>query len=95
MIPSAFMLGGTVWSVEVVDGLSELGCCERDTATIRLKRGLSEQIAASTFFHELTHAILYHLGKTQHDEAEVDAWAHLLHQFAVTAEAPKPKKGRK
>ena len=67
-------------------GLSELGKCDRDHATIFLRVGLPSQVAASTFFHELMHAVLFTTGLTDHSEKEVDLWGALLHQFMTSVE---------
>lgn len=85
-LPSSFMLGGTTWKVVHVDSLSELGHCDRDKATIRIKSGLDPQIEEATFCHELQHAFLFMTGATDHSEKEVDLMGHLLHQFLVTVE---------
>lgn len=84
MVPKAFNLCGTKWRVVEVEGLAELGHCERDKATIRLRSGMDPQIRQSTFCHELIHAMWFMLGKTEHDEREVDAMGHLLHQYLAT-----------
>lgn len=80
-IPKTFMLAGTRWTVEFSDAISEMGHCNAETATIRIRSSLSDQVKAATFCHELGHAIRYTLGKDEHDEVEVDAQGNLLHQF--------------
>lgn len=80
-IPKTFLLAGIRWTVEESDAISEMGHCAAETAVIRIRRGLSEQVKAATFCHELQHAIRYTLGKDDHDEVEVDAQGNLLHQF--------------
>lgn len=80
-IPSSFTLAGIVWTVEESEAISEMGHCNAETATIRIRSGLSSQVKAATFCHELQHAIRYTLGKDEHDEVEVDAQGNLLHQF--------------
>lgn len=80
-IPKSFTLAGIRWTVEESDAISEMGHCAAETATIRLRRGLSAQVKAATFCHELQHAIRYTLGKDEHDETEVDSQGNLLHQF--------------
>ena len=56
-VPSEFMLAGIKWRVEDINHLANLGECERDTATIKLRAGLSPQIRAQTFYHELMRAV--------------------------------------
>lgn len=80
-IPKTFILAGIRWTVEECDAISEMGHCNCETATIRIRKGLVEQVKAATFCHELQHAIRYTLGKDEHDEVEVDAQGNLLHQF--------------
>ena len=84
-IPKTFQLAGTKWQVQLVDGLSDLGLCDADSAVIRIKSGLSPQIEQSTFCHELVHAVLYTTGLREHSEREVDAFGQLLHQYLTTA----------
>lgn len=80
-IPKAFTLAGLRWTVEESDAITEMGHCNSETATIRIRTGLSAQVKAATFCHELQHAIRYTLGLDDHDEKEVDAQGNLLHQF--------------
>ena len=80
-IPKTFTLAGIRWTVEESDAISEMGHCNAETATIRLRSGLAAQVKAATFCHELQHAIRYTLGKDEHDEVEVDSQGNLLHQF--------------
>lgn len=70
-IPKSFMLAGTRWSVEETSGLNEMGHCDSENATIRLRKDLSPQVKAATFCHELQHAIRYTLGLDEHNEQEV------------------------
>ena len=84
LIPDTFMLAGTVWTVAYSADIGELGRCERDKATILLKTDVPEQVMVSTFCHELIHAMKFMRGETDHDEKDVDAQGHLLHQFLVT-----------
>jgi hypothetical protein len=80
-IPKSFTLAGIRWTVEESDAIEEMGHCSAESAVIRLRKGLSAQVKAATFCHELGHAIRYTLGKDEHDEVEVDAHGNLLHQF--------------
>ena len=83
-IPRTFQLAGIVWTVEEVDGMTEQGLCESEMAKIKLRKGLPAQVKLAAFCHELEHAILFAMGKTEHDEREVDAHGNLLHQFLTT-----------
>ena len=84
-IPSTFNLAGVRWRVFEIDGLGAMGYCDPATAVIRLDKGLPAQIKAATFCHELVHAIKDTMGLREHDEKEVDAFGHLLHQFINTS----------
>jgi hypothetical protein len=80
-IPKTFTLAGIVWTVEETNAISDMGHCDNETATIRLRSDLSAQVKAATFCHELQHAIRFTTGQDEHDEREVDAQGNLLHQF--------------
>ena len=80
-IPRSFMFAGIRWTVEETDAIAEMGHCSSEASVIRLRKGLSDQVKAATFCHELQHAIRYTLGKDEHDEVEVDSQGNLLHQF--------------
>jgi hypothetical protein len=80
-IPKSFQLAGIRWTVEETSAISDMGHCDSEGATIRLRKDLSDQVKAATFCHELQHAIRYTLGQDDHDEKEVDAQGNLLHQF--------------
>lgn len=82
-VVASFNLAGVRWIVKL-GPLSEMGRCEYDTYTIMLRESLSPQAMATTFYHELVHAILYTMGKIQHDEEFVDTFGGFLHQFDTT-----------
>lgn len=87
LVPDAFQLAGTVWTVKREVNLPEaLGECHRDKAVIVIRVGLSTQVEESTFCHELMHAIKFTMGHggDKHDETEVDAMGGLLHQFLTS-----------
>lgn len=63
-----------------------MGYCDIENYCIKLKKGLTDQATAVTFYHELVHAILFTMGKMQHDEEFVDAFGSLLYQFMRTLE---------
>lgn len=75
---------GSEWKVVEVPSLPVLGECARDELTIRLRKGLPPTVRETTFFHELTHALLFSTGKTEHDEVFVDLFGALLHQYVKT-----------
>jgi len=86
---SSFMLAGTVWDVYEVDHLTEMGNCEPAQAMLRISRNMPVQAKESTFYHELVHAILYTMGRNDHDEVFVDSFGNLLHQFMNTFHEPE------
>lgn len=83
-LPKRFELLGSEWKVEEVVGLPVLGETHRDTLTIKLRKELSPTVKATTFYHELVHAMLFAMGKTEHSEEQVDLMGALLHQFEKT-----------
>jgi hypothetical protein len=86
---SSFMLAGTVWEVYEVDHLTEMGNCEPAQALLRIRRDMPVQAKESTFYHELVHAILFTMGRNNHDEDFVDTFGNFLHQFANTVNEPE------
>lgn len=61
-----------------------MGYCDAETYTIYLRDGMCPQATAATFYHELVHAVLFSMGKMNHDEEFVEAFAVFLHQFTET-----------
>jgi predicted SprT family Zn-dependent metalloprotease len=45
---------------------------------------MNEQMTHQTFYHELVHAIMFTMGKTNHDEEFTDVFGSLLHQYERT-----------
>ena len=83
-VASTFTLAGFDWTVRYVEGITEYGLCNPATQEIILRSGMNEQITHQTFLHELVHAILFTMGKTNHDEEYTDAFGSLLHQYERT-----------
>lgn len=91
MIPKSFKFGAEVISVEEFDSLDfekTLGDYTKGSGIIRLSnKALGFDVPDSskerTFFHELTHAILYHIGECELSDNErfVDALSGVLHQY--------------
>jgi hypothetical protein len=88
-IPKGFTLAGIPWEVEVrsmvADGSDAVGRCQGQRARILVESTLKKELKEQTYCHELVHAILFTMGKMEHDEEFVDAFAHLLHQALLTA----------
>jgi hypothetical protein len=81
MIPKTFQLVGGKWTVKTVKDMTDLGRCDPAVFTIYIKEGLNPAYAEQTFYHELVHAIMFAMGKNEHNEEFVDAFGALLHQF--------------
>jgi hypothetical protein len=45
---------------------------------------MNKQSTEQTFYHELVHAIMFTMGKLNHDEEFTDAFGALLHQYHRT-----------
>ena len=84
IVPTTFQLAGVTWRVVETDAISDMGHCDSESATIRLRSDLSAQMKAATFCHELQHAIRFMAGEAEHNERDVDAHGNLLHQFLTT-----------
>ena len=80
-LATSFTLAGFDWTVRYVEGITEYGLCNPSTQEIIIRSGMNEQMTQQTFFHELTHAIMFTLGKTNHDEEFTDAFGSLWHQY--------------
>jgi predicted SprT family Zn-dependent metalloprotease len=83
-VAASFTLAGFNWSVRFIEGLSEYGICDPTNQEIRLRAGMNEQMTHQTFYHELVHAIMFTMGKTNHDEEFTDVFGSLLHQYERT-----------
>ena len=66
------------------EDISHLGHCDVMAYKILIKAGMTPQATEVTFYHELVHAILFAMGKMQHDEEFVENFGNLLHQFNKT-----------
>ena len=77
-----FKLAGIDWEVHEVEVMSTLGMTYPDLGIIQIKKGLEPQFAEQTFLHELTHAILFTMGKRDdHNEEFIEGFSQLLHQY--------------
>ena len=84
VVATSFTLAGFDWTVRFIEGLADYGSCNSATQEILIRDGMNEQMTQQTFFHELVHAILFTMGKTNHDEEYTDAFGSLLHQYERT-----------
>jgi hypothetical protein len=88
MIPAAIQLLGHTWAVVLHDGYAIApdgdeckGYCDFERQEIHLNATMPESLLWHTFFHELTHAVLYYMGtKLCANEAFVDMVAGLYSQ---------------
>ena len=81
-IPLKFTLGGIDWKVTEENVLpTALGATSQQLAHVALLADLPKQVKEQTYCHELVHAILYSMGKPEHYEVFVDAFATFLHQY--------------
>jgi Zn-dependent peptidase ImmA (M78 family) len=81
---TSFELAGFEWRVKYSNDISEYGLCNPATQEITIKAGMSKQMTDQTLCHELVHAIMFTMGKLQHDEEFTDAFGALLHQYEKT-----------
>ena len=80
-IPASFKLGGLTWKVVWRKRLKgKYGECVLEKQIIHILEGLPPELTEQTFLHELCHAIHYAMGKNEHDEEFIDAFATMLHQ---------------
>lgn len=84
-IPKAVKVGGVIYKVRekdliVANETSGLGSCDYDKSIIELKTGMSQTRKEQVFMHELTHAILFEAGFSEHDEDLVERFAIVAHQ---------------
>jgi Zn-dependent peptidase ImmA (M78 family) len=85
-LPKNFTLGAVEWSVtETASVPNAVGYCEPNSGNILVQKSLSPDLKLWTFTHELTHAILFSMGKQMpHDEEFVDGFANFLAQYLKT-----------
>jgi predicted SprT family Zn-dependent metalloprotease len=79
-------------------GHSCIGICQHHTGEIKLQPPstypMANDLVDATFFHEMTHAILYAMGREDlnQDENFVDVFSGLFHQALKTAHGLKIEK---
>lgn len=90
-IPSRVSLGEDRYTVELVGDMRHLGMIFFDEKRIHLavrshNRRCCIEEQEATFLHEITHGILYSMGKRlAYDEKFVTEFANLLHKALTTA----------
>jgi len=85
----SFELGPYTWKVKLMKRLknSTLGWCvfSSDKKEIQIKETSPEDVQKHTFYHELTHAILYVMENDLAENEEfVTKFSDLLYQFEKT-----------
>ncbi len=85
-LPKNVTLGAVEWKVEEVDSVpNAVGYCDPSLGRIKVVTSLPPDLKLWTFTHELTHAILFSMGKQMpHDEEFVDGFANFLAQYLKT-----------
>lgn len=81
---TSFNLAGSKWVVTYLPHMEELGKCDPEKQTIFIRMDMNKQTTEQTFYHELVHAIMFTMGKLNHDEEFVDTFGAFLHQYQVT-----------
>lgn len=90
-LPKSFEIGGMTVDVVLDENLLEThgayGMMDMDRGKLFMQQGLSGDVQAITYHHEVVHMILNTLGKTElnADEGFVDGLANLLWQALKTA----------
>lgn len=95
LIPRKFELGPHKYRIKFLKTLARRtgnwGLCTPAKQEILLQlpdKDVSESTIISTFFHELSHALMYEMGEEElyANEKFVDKLGVLLHQFFISAE---------
>lgn len=87
---TTFNLAGSKWHVNYLCHMEEMGKCDPEKQTIFIRMDMNKQTTEQTFYHELVHAILFTMGKLNHDEEFVDTFGAFLHQYQITKESHEP-----
>ena len=83
-VATSFSLAGSVWYVNYVMHMDDMGKCDPEKQTISIRMDMNKQTTEQTFYHELVHAIMFTMGKLNHDEEFVDTFGAFLHQYHRT-----------
>lgn len=84
---TTFNLAGSKWHVNYLFHMEEMGKCDPERQVIHIRMDMNKQTTEQTFYHELVHAILFTMGKLNHDEEFVDTFGAFLHQYQITKES--------
>ena len=83
---TTFNLAGSQWQTNYLSHMEEMGKCDPEKQIIFIRTDMNKQTTEQTFYHELVHAILFTMGKLNHDEEFVDTFGAFLHQYQITKE---------
>ena len=86
-VATTFNLAGSKWHVNYLCHMEEMGKCDPERQVIHIRMDMNKQTTEQTFYHELVHAILFTMGKLNHDEEFVDTFGAFLHQYQITKES--------
>ena len=86
-VATSFYLAGSKWHVSYLCNMEEMGKCDAEKQTIFIRMDMNKQSTEQTFYHELVHAIMFTMGKLNHDEEFVDTFGAFLHQYHTTKES--------
>ncbi|EAF6697317.1 hypothetical protein AUQ54_01695 [Listeria monocytogenes] len=67
-------------AVTIAGDKNYLGACDYDNQSIEILESLPEARKKQVFIHELTHAMLYEAGYTEHDEELVERLSIVAYQ---------------
>lgn len=80
-----FKLAGAEWTIKYNDTIHDLGRTDPETFTIYVNTKQPKQGQEMALAHEVVHAILFTMGKRDHDEEFVEGFAQLLYQYEKQA----------
>ena len=83
-VATSFSLAGSVWHVNYVMHMDDMGKCDPEKQLISIRMDMNKQSTEQTFYHELVHAIMFTMGKLNHEEEFVDTFGAFLHQYHRT-----------
>ena len=63
--------------------MEDFGKCDPEKQIISIRMDMNKQTTEQTFYDELVHAIMFTMGKLNHDEEFVDTFGAFLHQYHI------------
>ena len=87
-IPKSFKLNGQKYTVKRVNMDEEKlwGTVKPGTGLLRMHDAIPEREEGTVFYHELTHAILDHMGENEdrNNEGFVQGFAQLMNEYEIS-----------